>query len=149
MARIVMKFGGTSMAGIERIRSVAQRVKREVDAGNQVAVVVSAMAGETDRLVGFCREASPLYDPAEYDVVVAAGEQITSGLLAIALQAIGVPARSWLGWQLPIATSDAHSRARIGEIRISDDAGRQAGVGGEAAGEVDGDAELGGGGEGV
>jgi aspartate kinase len=116
MARIVMKFGGTSMAGIERIRSVAQRVKREVDAGNQVAVVVSAMAGETDRLVGFCREASPLYDPAEYDVVVAAGEQITSGLLAIALQAIGVPARSWLGWQLPIATSDAHSRARIGEI---------------------------------
>ena len=116
MARIVMKFGGTSMAGIERIRSVAQRVKREVDAGNQVAVVVSAMAGETDRLVGFCREASPLYDPAEYDVVVAAGEQITSGLLAIALQAIGVPARSWLGWQLPIATSDAHSRARIGDI---------------------------------
>ncbi|GAA3723590.1 aspartate kinase [Sphingomonas cynarae] len=116
MARIVMKFGGTSMAGIERIRSVAQRVKREVAAGNQVAVVVSAMAGETDRLVGFCREASPLYDPAEYDVVVAAGEQITSGLLAIALQAIGVPARSWLGWQLPIATSDAHSRARIGDI---------------------------------
>jgi aspartate kinase len=116
MARIVMKFGGTSMAGIERIRSVAQRVKREVAAGNQVAVVVSAMAGETDRLVGFCREASPLYDPAEYDVVVAAGEQVTSGLLAIALQAIGVPARSWLGWQLPVATSDAHSRARIGGI---------------------------------
>ncbi|MBJ6123064.1 aspartate kinase [Sphingomonas mollis] len=116
MARIVMKFGGTSMAGIERIRSVAARVKREVDAGNQVAVVVSAMAGETDRLVGFCREASALYDPAEYDVVVSAGEQITSGLLAIALQAAGVPARSWLGWQLPIATSDAHARARIGEI---------------------------------
>ena len=111
-----MKFGGTSMAGIERIRSVAARVKREVAAGNQVAVVVSAMAGETDRLVGFCREASPLYDPREYDVVVAAGEQVTSGLLAIALQAIGVPARSWLGWQLPIHTDDAFAKARIGEI---------------------------------
>ncbi len=116
MARIVMKFGGTSMAGIERIRSVAARVKREVDAGNQVAVVVSAMAGETDRLVGFCREASPLYDPREYDVVVSAGEQITSGLLAIALQALGVKARSWLGWQLPINTSDAFAKARIGTI---------------------------------
>jgi aspartate kinase len=116
MARIVMKFGGTSMAGIERIRSVAARVKREVDSGNQVAVVVSAMAGETDRLVGFCREASPLHDPREYDVVVAAGEQITSGLLAIALQAIGVPARSWLGWQLPIQTSSAHASARIDSI---------------------------------
>ena len=115
-ARIVMKFGGTSMAGIERIRNVANRVKREVDAGNQVAVVVSAMAGETDRLVNFCREASSLYDPKEYDVVVSAGEQITSGLLAIALQAIGVPARSWLGWQLPIHTSDAHASARIEEI---------------------------------
>ncbi|MCW3846620.1 aspartate kinase [Sphingomonas sp. LB-2] len=113
MARIVMKFGGTSMAGIERIRSVAARVKREWQAGNQVAVVVSAMAGETDRLVGFCREASSLYDPREYDVVVSAGEQVTSGLLAIALQAIGVPARSWLGWQLPVHTSDAHASARI------------------------------------
>ncbi|QQV76852.1 aspartate kinase [Sphingomonas aliaeris] len=116
MSRIVMKFGGTSMAGIERIRSVALRVKREVDAGNQVAVVVSAMAGETDRLVNFCREASSLYDPKEYDVVVSAGEQITSGLLAIALQAVGVPARSWMGWQLPIRTSDGHASARIGEI---------------------------------
>lgn len=116
MARIVMKFGGTSMAGIERIRSVAARVKREWEAGNQVAVVVSAMAGETDRLVGFCREASSLYDPKEYDVVVAAGEQITSGLLAIALQAIGVPARSWLGWQLPVQTSDAFAKARIEDI---------------------------------
>ncbi|MES2443630.1 MAG: aspartate kinase [Pseudomonadota bacterium] len=116
MARIVMKFGGTSMAGIERIRSVAARVKREHQAGNQVAVVVSAMAGETDRLVGFCREASSLFDPQEYDVVVSAGEQITSGLLAIALQAIGVPARSWLGWQLPIRTSDAHASARIEDI---------------------------------
>ena len=116
MARIVMKFGGTSMAGIERIRSVAARIKREVEAGNQVAVVVSAMAGETDRLVNFCREASSLYDPHEYDVVVSAGEQITSGLLAVALQAIGVPARSWLGWQLPIRTSDGHGSARIAEI---------------------------------
>ncbi len=116
MARIVMKFGGTSMAGIERIRSVAARVKRERDAGNEVAVVVSAMAGETDRLVGFCREASALYDPREYDVVVSAGEQITAGLLAIALQAIGCPARSWLGWQLPVRTSDAHARARIDGI---------------------------------
>jgi aspartate kinase len=116
MARIVMKFGGTSMAGIDRIRNVAARVKREVEAGNEVAVVVSAMAGETDRLVGFCREASPLYDPREYDVVVSSGEQITSGLLAIVLQGMGVPARSWLGWQLPVRTSDAHGSARIGEI---------------------------------
>ena len=116
MARIVMKFGGTSMAGIERIRNVAGRVKREVEAGNQVAVVVSAMAGETDRLVNFCREASSLYDPREYDVVVSAGEQVTSGLLAITLQAMGVKARSWLGWQLPIHTDDAFSKARIGTI---------------------------------
>ena len=116
MARIVMKFGGTSMAGIERIRNVAARVKREWEAGNQVAVVVSAMAGETDRLVGFCKEASPLYDLREYDVVVASGEQVTSGLLAITLQAMGVPARSWLGWQLPIHTSSAHASARINTI---------------------------------
>ena len=116
MARIVMKFGGTSMAGIERIRHVAARIKREVDDGNEVAVVVSAMAGETDRLVGFCREASPLYDPREYDVVVAAGEQVTSGLLAIVLQAMGVKARSWLGWQLPIQTTAAHAKARISAI---------------------------------
>ncbi|MDG5488917.1 aspartate kinase [Sphingomonas sp. BGYR3] len=116
MARIVMKFGGTSMAGIERIRIVAARLKREWEAGNEVAVVVSAMAGETDRLVNFCREASALYDRAEYDVVVASGEQVTSGLLAIALQAIGVPARSWLGWQLPVRTDDAHASARIGGI---------------------------------
>ena len=120
MARIVMKFGGTSMAGMERIRSVAQRVKRETERGNAVAVVVSAMAGETDRLVGFCREASALYDPREYDVVVASGEQVTSGLLAIALQSIGVRARSWLGWQLPINTSAAHASARIGTIDTRD-----------------------------
>jgi aspartate kinase len=116
MARIVMKFGGTSMAGMERIRNVAARVKHEVERGNEVAVVVSAMAGETDRLVGFCKEASPLYDPAEYDVVVASGEQVTSGLLAMTLKAIGVNARSWLGWQLPIRTSESHAKARIDTI---------------------------------
>ncbi|EMD83537.1 aspartate kinase [Pacificimonas flava] len=113
MARIVMKFGGTSMAGLERIRAAAQRVKREVDAGNEVAVVVSAMAGETDRLVSFCREAAPLHDPQEYDVVVSSGEQVTAGLLAIVLQSMGVEARSWLGWQMPMHTSNSHSAARI------------------------------------
>lgn len=111
-----MKFGGTSMAGTERIRRVARIVKRQQDAGHEVAVVVSAMAGETDRLVNFCREANPLYDPAEYDVVVASGEQVTSGLLAIALQALGANARSWLGWQLPIRTVEAHAKARIDSI---------------------------------
>ncbi|NNC71962.1 MAG: aspartate kinase [Sphingomonadaceae bacterium] len=116
MARIVMKFGGTSMAGIERIRAVAERIKREHEAGNEVAVIVSAMAGETDRLVQFCREASSLYDPREYDVVVSSGEQVSSGLLAIMLQSMDVPARSWMGWQLPIQTSDAHSSARISGI---------------------------------
>jgi aspartate kinase len=116
MSLIVMKFGGTSMAGIERIRNVATRVAREVAAGNRVAVVVSAMAGETDRLVGYCREASALADPAEYDVVVASGEQVTSGLLALTLTAMGVPARSFLGWQLPVRTSGAHGVARILDI---------------------------------
>src|SRR5918997_3583459 len=101
MARIVMKFGGTSMAGIERIRHVAGLVKREAESGNEVAVVVSAMAGETDRLVQFCREANPLYDPAEYDVVVASGEQVTSGLPALTLQAMGCQARSWLRPAIP------------------------------------------------
>jgi aspartate kinase len=116
VARIVMKFGGTSMAGTERIRRVARIVQRQQAAGHEVAVVVSAMAGETDRLVNFCREANTLYDPAEYDVVVASGEQVTSGLLALTLQALGCKARSWLGWQLPIHTSDAHAKARILEI---------------------------------
>ena len=111
-----MKFGGTSMAGIERIRRVAQIVKQQADAGHDVAVVVSAMAGDTDRLVNFCREASSLYDPAEYDVVVASGEQVTAGLLAIALQSLGAKARSWLGWQMPIRTIEAHSKARIESI---------------------------------
>jgi aspartate kinase len=116
VARIVMKFGGTSMAGSERIRRVAQIVRRQQAAGHEVAVVVSAMSGETDRLVGFCREANPLYDPAEYDVVVASGEQVTAGLLAMTLQALGCKARSWLGWQMPIHTDAAHAKARIGTI---------------------------------
>ncbi|MGI9375139.1 aspartate kinase [Altererythrobacter sp. FM1] len=116
MARIVMKFGGTSMAGTERIRRVANIVRKQAANGDQVAVVVSAMAGETDRLVNFCREANPLYDPAEYDVVVASGEQVTSGLLALTLQALGCKARSWLGWQLPVHTVEAHAKARIEDI---------------------------------
>ncbi len=111
-----MKFGGTSMAGTERIRRVANIVRKQAAGGNEVAVVVSAMAGETDRLVNFCREANPLYDPAEYDVVVASGEQVTSGLLALTLQALGCPARSWLGWQLPIHTIEAHAKARIEDV---------------------------------
>jgi aspartate kinase len=115
MARIVMKFGGTSMAGIERIRHVAALVKREAERGNEVAVVVSAMAGETDRLVHLCREAAPLYDAREYDVVVASGEQVTSGLLAITLSGMGVNARSYMGWQLPIRAS-GHSSALIDHI---------------------------------
>jgi aspartate kinase len=111
-----MKFGGTSMAGTERIRRVASIVRKQQAAGHEVAVVVSAMAGETDRLVTFCREANPLYDPAEYDVVVASGEQVTSGLLALTLQAMGCKARSWLGWQIPIRTQEAHAKARVAAI---------------------------------
>jgi aspartate kinase len=117
MARIVMKFGGTSMAGIERIRHVANLVKRESELGNEVAVVVSAMAGETDRLIQFCREASSLYDPREYDVVVASGEQVTSGLLAITLQGMGLNARSYMGWQLPIRAT-GHAAALIDGIDV-------------------------------
>ena len=118
MARIVMKFGGTSMAGIERIRHVASLVRREAERGNQVAVVVSAMAGETDRLIQFCREAASLYDPREYDVVVASGEQVTSGLLAITLQGMGLNARSYMGWQLPILAS-GHAAALIEGIDVN------------------------------
>src|SRR6516225_7350463 len=119
MARLVMKFGGTSVADIDRIRNVARHVKREVDAGHDVAVVVSAMAGTTNQLVGWCEAAlktRQIFDAREYDTVVASGEQVTSGLLAIALQAVGVTARSWQGWQLPILTSDAHASARILDI---------------------------------
>jgi aspartate kinase len=117
MGRIVMKFGGTSMAGIERIRAVASRVSREVERGNQVAVVVSAMAGETDRLVQLCREAAALYDPREYDVVVASGEQVTAGLLAITLQGMGLNAKSYMGWQLPIRAS-GHASGLIDTIDV-------------------------------
>ncbi len=114
-----MKFGGTSMAGSERIRRVANIVRRQQAAGHSVAVVVSAMAGETDRLVNFCREANALYDPAEYDVVVASGEQVTSGLLALTLQSLGCKARSWLGWQLPVHTIEAHAKARVDTINAA------------------------------
>src|SRR5205809_172991 len=99
MARLVMKFGGTSVADVERIRNVARHVKREVDAGHEVAIIVSAMSGRTDELVVWCREAAPLHDAREYDAVVAAGEQVSSGLLAIVLEGMGVNARSWQGWQ--------------------------------------------------
>src|SRR6266851_995714 len=116
MGRLVMKFGGTSVANIDRIHNVARHVKREVDAGHDVAVVVSAMVGKTNELVEWCRDASPMHDAREYDAVVASGEQVTAGLLAIALQAIGIQARSWQGWQIPIRTSDAHASARILEI---------------------------------
>src|SRR4051812_11290528 len=116
MARLVMKFGGTSVADIDRIRNVARHVKREVDAGHEVAVVVSAMAGTTNQLVAWAREAAPLHDAREYDAVVASGEQVTAGLLAILLEAMGVNARSWQGWQLPILTSDAHGSARIEDV---------------------------------
>ena len=135
MARIVMKFGGTSVADLDRIRNVASRVKREVDNGNQVAVVVSAMSGVTNQLVKYCSDLSPLHDAREYDAVVATGEQVTSGLLAIALQDIGVDARSWQGWQIAIGTDTAHGKARIQSIDGSElmrqmDSGRVAVVAG-------------------
>jgi aspartate kinase len=116
MSRLVMKFGGTSVADLDRIRNVARHVKREVDAGHQVAVVVSALAGATNQLVEWCRSAATLHDAREYDAVVASGEQVTAGLLAIVLQSIGVTARSWQGWQIPIFTDNAHGGARISEI---------------------------------
>ncbi|WP_193183422.1 aspartate kinase [Nisaea sediminum] len=120
MARIVQKFGGTSVADIERIRNVALRVKKEVDAGNEVAVVVSAMAGVTNQLVAYAREMSVLHDAREYDAIVATGEQVTSGLLAMALQNLGINARSWLGWQLPFKTDGVHSKARIESIETAE-----------------------------
>jgi aspartate kinase len=119
MARIVMKFGGTSVADLDRIRNVAHRVKREVEAGHEVAVVVSAMSGVTNQLVKWCTDLSPLHDAREYDTVVATGEQVTTGLLAIALQTIGVDARSWQGWQAGIRTDGAHGKARVEEIEGS------------------------------
>ena len=111
-----MKFGGTSVADIERIRNVARHVEREVDAGHDVAVVVSAMAGTTNQLVAWCREAAPLHDAREYDAVVSSGEQVTAGLLALVLEGMGINARSWQGWQLPILTSSAHAAARVLDV---------------------------------
>ena len=120
MARIVQKFGGTSVADIRLIKNVAQRVKQSVDAGDEVVVVVSAMAGTTNQLVNWASEISSKHDAMEYDVIVSAGEQITIGLLAMALQDIGVDARSWLGWQVPILTNDLHGRARILDVRAKE-----------------------------
>ncbi len=118
MALVVMKFGGTSVADTDRIRNVARHIKRETDAGNQVAVVVSAMAGTTNQLVAWTKGAAgeSVVEPREYDAVVATGEQVTAGLLAITLQAMGIAARSWCGWQIPIVTTDAHCSARIAGI---------------------------------
>jgi aspartate kinase len=113
MSRLVMKFGGTSVADLDRIRGVAHHVKREVDAGHEVAVVVSAMAGVTNQLVAWCQQAAALHDAREYDAVVSSGEQVTAGLLAITLEGMGINARSWQGWQLPVLTSNAHGSARI------------------------------------
>jgi aspartate kinase len=116
MARLVLKFGGTSVADIDRIRHSARHVKREAEAGHEVSVVVSAMAGETDKLVRWTREAAPFHDAREYDAVVASGEQVTAGLMAIALQDMGVPSRSFHGWQVPVETDDAHGAARIERV---------------------------------
>ncbi|HYE48495.1 MAG TPA: aspartate kinase [Azospirillaceae bacterium] len=116
MARLVLKFGGTSVGDIDRIKNVARKVKQEVDAGHQVAVVVSAMSGVTNQLVDYCRQIAKVHDQAEYDAVVASGEQVTSGLLAIALQELGVKARSWQGWQVPLLTDETHGKARIQRI---------------------------------
>src|SRR5215470_3955117 len=120
MARIVLKFGGTSVRDTERINKVARKVKAEVDRGNEVAVVVSAMAGATNQLVKWVNEIAPLHDAREYDVVVATGEQVTIGLLALALQQMGLKARSWLSWQLPIRTDGAYAKARIVDIETAD-----------------------------
>lgn len=120
MALIVAKFGGTSVADVERIERAADKIAREVEAGHQVAVVVSAMSGVTNQLIGHCDEVSKLYDLREYDVVVSSGEQITSGLMAMALQKRGIPARSWLGWQIPFKTNDMHGKARITDIQTDE-----------------------------
>ncbi len=118
MAIIVQKFGGTSVGDTDRIRNVARKVKAEVEAGHQVAVVVSAMAGVTNQLVAHTRDIAEDADPSEYDVVVSTGEQVTTGLLALALRSIGVAARSWQGWQIPIRTDDVHAKARIEDISV-------------------------------
>ena len=118
MARIVQKFGGTSVADMDRIRAVAKKVKREIDAGNEVTVLLSAMAGVTNQLVAYVDEVSTLYDAREYDTVVSTGEQVTVGLMALLLQGMGIPARSWLGWQVPIRTDSVHGKARIEAIEV-------------------------------
>jgi aspartate kinase len=120
MSRLVLKFGGTSVADIDRIRNVARHVKREYNAGHDVAVVVSAMAGKTNELVAWCRDASPMHDAREYDAIVSSGENVTAGLLAIVLQNMGITARSWQGWQLPMLTSNAHGAARILDLNGSE-----------------------------
>ena len=120
MARIVQKFGGTSVGDLDRIRNVAQRVKSCVESGDEVAVVVSAMAGTTNQLVEWAKQAGPMHDATEYDAIVSTGEQVTVGLLSIALQNIGVDARSWLGWQIPLRTDEVHGAARIEEIQADE-----------------------------
>ena len=120
MARIVLKFGGTSVGDTDRIKNVANKIKAEVDRGNEVAVVVSAMSGATNQLVKWVNEIAPLHDAREYDVVVATGEQVTIGLLAMALQQMGVKSRSWMSWQIPIRTDAAYAKARIVDIDTAD-----------------------------
>src|SRR5277367_1276342 len=120
VARIVQKFGGTSVADIDRIIRVSHKIKAELDRGHQVAVVVSAMAGATNRLIELCSGVSPMFDAREYDTVVATGEQVTAGLTALALQKLGVNARSWLGWQIPIRTDNVHAKARILSIETEE-----------------------------
>ncbi|MGB4106875.1 MAG: aspartate kinase [Alphaproteobacteria bacterium] len=120
MALIVAKFGGTSVADVEKIRGAAEKIAREVKLGHKVAVVVSAMAGVTNKLVEYCNQVDKLHDTSEYDVVVASGEQVTSGLMAMTLRKMGVNARSWQGWQLPVITNDVHGKARISRIEIED-----------------------------
>lgn len=117
MARIVAKFGGTSVADPARIERAADKVAREVALGHEVAVVVSAMSGVTNQLVDYCRQISPVHDAREYDTVVASGEQVTAGLMAIALQKRGISARSWMGWQVPIVSDEVHGKARIEDIK--------------------------------
>ena len=117
MARLVLKFGGTSVADTQRIEKAAEKVAREVALGHEVAVIVSAMSGVTNQLVDYCRAISPAHDAREYDAVVASGEQVTAGLMAIALQKRGISARSWMGWQVPIISDDVHGKARINEIK--------------------------------
>jgi aspartate kinase len=120
VARIVLKFGGTSVADLDRITRASHKIKAELDRGNQVAVVVSAMAGATNKLIELCSGISPMFDSREYDTVVATGEQVTAGLMALALQKLGVNARSWLGWQIPIRTDDVHAKARILSIETEE-----------------------------